>query len=248
MLRRGILVLEVLGFLPGAREQITQPSRQRRLGATRDLRQRIQPAPDLGRERPGVDPGALEDRLADAALLLEQRVYEVFGQELGIASRGGVVLCHLQRFPRLIGEPVQPHRKNLPPSRNVTTSFSQSTAPVEAPHRRRRRSCRLPHGIPIAYKTGAAHERPAPHRFHRAPDDRLIAQLATAGGARTPLARIANQVFVELAEELEGQGLSRKVTADMFGISLRSYQRKVQRLRESRTEQGHRSGRRCSTT
>jgi hypothetical protein len=66
----------------------------------------------------------------------------------------------------------------------------------------------------------------------------LIAQLATAGGARTPLARIANQVFVELAEELEGQGLSRKVTADMFGISLRSYQRKVQRLRESRTEQG----------
>jgi hypothetical protein len=66
----------------------------------------------------------------------------------------------------------------------------------------------------------------------------LIAQLATAGGARTPLARIANQVFVELAAELEGQGLSRKVTADMFGISLRSYQRKVHRLRESRTEQG----------
>jgi DNA-binding MarR family transcriptional regulator len=66
----------------------------------------------------------------------------------------------------------------------------------------------------------------------------LIAQLATAGGARTPLARIAAQVFVELAAELEAQGLSRKVTADMFGISLRSYQRKVQRLRESRTEQG----------
>jgi hypothetical protein len=66
----------------------------------------------------------------------------------------------------------------------------------------------------------------------------LIAQLATAGGARTPLARIANQVFYELATELEEQGLSRKVTADMFGISLRSYQRKVQRLRESRTEIG----------
>ena len=66
----------------------------------------------------------------------------------------------------------------------------------------------------------------------------LIAQLATAGGARTPLARIANQVFVELAAELEGHGLSRKVTADMFGISLRSYQRKVHRVRESRTEQG----------
>jgi hypothetical protein len=66
----------------------------------------------------------------------------------------------------------------------------------------------------------------------------LIAQLAIAGGARTPLASIANQVFVELATELEEQGLGRKVTADMFGISLRSYQRKVHRLRESRTDTG----------
>src|SRR5262245_41914435 len=66
----------------------------------------------------------------------------------------------------------------------------------------------------------------------------LIAQLATAGGARTPLAHVANQVFFDLAAELEAQGLSRKVTADMFAISLRSYQRKVHRVRESRTEHG----------
>jgi hypothetical protein len=66
----------------------------------------------------------------------------------------------------------------------------------------------------------------------------LIAQLATAGGARTPLARVAHQVFFDLAGELEAQGLSRQVTADMFGISLRSYQRKVHRVRESRTERG----------
>ena len=66
----------------------------------------------------------------------------------------------------------------------------------------------------------------------------LLAQLATSGGARTPLSHVADQVFVALAAELESQGLSRKVTADMFGISLRSYQRKVQRLRESRTEEG----------
>jgi hypothetical protein len=66
----------------------------------------------------------------------------------------------------------------------------------------------------------------------------LIAQLATAGGVRAPLAHIANQVFVELAGELERQGVNRKVTADMFGISLRSYQRKTQRLRESSTERG----------
>jgi hypothetical protein len=66
----------------------------------------------------------------------------------------------------------------------------------------------------------------------------LIAKLATAGGARAPLAHIANQVFVELASELESQGLSRKVTADMFGISLRSYRRKMQRMKESSTVRG----------
>ena len=31
----------------------------------------------------------------------------------------------------------------------------------------------------------------------------LIAQLATAGGVRAPVAHIANQVFVQLARELE---------------------------------------------
>ncbi len=66
----------------------------------------------------------------------------------------------------------------------------------------------------------------------------LIAQLATSGGARTPLAHLAHQVFVDLTAELEAQGLSRKVTADMFGISLRSYQRKLNRLHESRTDSG----------
>ncbi len=66
----------------------------------------------------------------------------------------------------------------------------------------------------------------------------LLAKLATAGGARAPLAHIASQVFVELASELERQGVSRKVTADMFGISLRAYQRKMQRLKESDTDRG----------
>lgn len=66
----------------------------------------------------------------------------------------------------------------------------------------------------------------------------LIAQLATSGGARAPLAHIANQVFSDLARELERQGLSRVVTADLFGISLRSYQRKMIRLRESSSDRG----------
>jgi hypothetical protein len=66
----------------------------------------------------------------------------------------------------------------------------------------------------------------------------LIAQLATSGGVRAPLAHIANQVFVELAHELEVQGISRKVSADMFGMALRAYIRKVRRLGEGKTDQG----------
>ncbi len=64
----------------------------------------------------------------------------------------------------------------------------------------------------------------------------LIAQLATSAGIRAPLAHIADQVFLELADEIEQQGVSRKVVADMFGLALRSYQKKVNRLRASVTD------------
>ena len=66
----------------------------------------------------------------------------------------------------------------------------------------------------------------------------LIAQLATSGGARAPLAQVATQVFLDLVRELERQGVSRKVSADMFGMGLRTYQRKIQRFTESSTERG----------
>jgi hypothetical protein len=66
----------------------------------------------------------------------------------------------------------------------------------------------------------------------------LVAELATSGGLRAPLAHVADQVFIELTRELEAQGLNQKVSADMFGMALRSYQRKVQRLGESSTERG----------
>src|SRR5213596_2331591 len=66
----------------------------------------------------------------------------------------------------------------------------------------------------------------------------LIAHLATSRGARAPLAQVANQVFIDLVRELERQGVSRKVSADMFGLGLRTYRRKIQRLSESSTERG----------
>ena len=66
----------------------------------------------------------------------------------------------------------------------------------------------------------------------------FIAQLATSGGVRAPLAQVANQVFLDLSTELHTQGVSKKVIADMFGMALRTYHRKVQSCRQSQTEVG----------
>lgn len=63
----------------------------------------------------------------------------------------------------------------------------------------------------------------------------LVAQLSTSSGIRAPLAHIADQVFLDLSQEIEAQGVGRKLVADMFGLALRSYQKKVQRLTESAT-------------
>jgi hypothetical protein len=66
----------------------------------------------------------------------------------------------------------------------------------------------------------------------------LIARLSTTAGERSPLSRVADQIFVGLVTELERQGVGKKVAADMFGLALRSYQLKVQRLQESASETG----------
>jgi hypothetical protein len=66
----------------------------------------------------------------------------------------------------------------------------------------------------------------------------LIAQLATAGGVRAPLAHMASQMFLELTRALHEQGVSRKVSADMFGMAFRAYLRKIQRLNESGSLRG----------
>jgi hypothetical protein len=63
----------------------------------------------------------------------------------------------------------------------------------------------------------------------------LIAQLSTSAGLRAPLSRIADRVFLELAGEIEAQGVGRRVAADMFGMALRTYQKRVQRLRQGQS-------------
>lgn len=67
----------------------------------------------------------------------------------------------------------------------------------------------------------------------------LIAQLSTASGIRAPLAHVADQVFLELAREIEVQGVRRQVVADMFGMALRSYQKKMRRLAGSVSDREH---------
>ncbi len=65
----------------------------------------------------------------------------------------------------------------------------------------------------------------------------LVAHLATSAGLRAPLGHIANSVFLELSSELSAQGVSRKVQADMFGMALRTYQSKIQRLSASQDDE-----------
>src|ERR1044071_8121554 len=66
----------------------------------------------------------------------------------------------------------------------------------------------------------------------------FAAQLATAGGARAPLASLANRIFLDLASELRHQGLTHSVIADMFGITLRTYHRRLRELEQSQSVEG----------
>jgi DNA-binding MarR family transcriptional regulator len=66
----------------------------------------------------------------------------------------------------------------------------------------------------------------------------LIAQLATQQGSRAPLTQVSDQLFLDLVRELEQLGVPRKVSGQMFGLGLRTYQRKIRRVSESSTDQG----------
>lgn len=66
----------------------------------------------------------------------------------------------------------------------------------------------------------------------------MIAQLSTTAGVRSPLSQVADQVFLQLSKELETQGVSRPVAADMFGMALRTYQKKIARVTESASALG----------
>ena len=66
----------------------------------------------------------------------------------------------------------------------------------------------------------------------------LIAHAATNGGARSPAVRVADQVFNQLAMELAAQGVAKHVIADMFGMALRTYHRKMRAISDSPSSSG----------
>jgi hypothetical protein len=66
----------------------------------------------------------------------------------------------------------------------------------------------------------------------------FIAQLATAGGVRAPLARVANECSWVSRASSRIRGVKKKVIADMFGMALRTYHRRVRELGRSRTDKG----------
>jgi predicted transcriptional regulator len=66
----------------------------------------------------------------------------------------------------------------------------------------------------------------------------LIAAMATGAGQRPSISHIADQVFTDLVKELKDLGLGSKVIADMFGMALRTYHKRVAQLSESQTAHG----------
>lgn len=67
---------------------------------------------------------------------------------------------------------------------------------------------------------------------------RLVARIATLDGNRAPLASVLDQAFVDLVDALQERGLSQKVIADMFGMSLRAFQGRLQRHGERGLQPG----------
>lgn len=63
----------------------------------------------------------------------------------------------------------------------------------------------------------------------------LIANLVRATGHRPQLERIAQQIFLELNDELRRQGVRASLLAGLFGMKLRTYHDRVRRARESVT-------------
>ena len=111
VLDRDEVVLEPLGFVLGLREQRREAPAEGRLGAARHLRQTRQALVEVADEVGCPGAGALDERTADAALLLEDGDQEVLRNELGIAALGREIDGGAQRFLALGGRAIHSHAR-----------------------------------------------------------------------------------------------------------------------------------------
>jgi hypothetical protein len=61
----------------------------------------------------------------------------------------------------------------------------------------------------------------------------LVATVATQGGSRHSLAEVPNRFHEALAEALDARNVPRKVAAEMFGVGLRTHQRRLKQAHEA---------------
>jgi len=87
--------------------------------------------------------------------------------------------------------------------------------------------------VAVSCSRARALESETPDRRHRSTDHCPVG--AAFDGEWRPLAAGAcsRSGLSQLASEIESQGVRRQVVADMFGMALRSYRKKTQRLTES---------------
>lgn len=68
---------------------------------------------------------------------------------------------------------------------------------------------------------------------------RLIARIITLTNARPNLAHLQEDFFYELSVHLQNYGVPRRVAADMFGLAMRSYLRRIKKYNDELSDREH---------
>jgi hypothetical protein len=109
VLDRDVVVLQLLGLVVRATDDLERPARHSRLGPTGDVRVGRQALGHGCPERRDVDPRLLQYRSRDAALLIQHCREQVLGLKLRVAAARGAADGFLESFSALRRHPVRAH-------------------------------------------------------------------------------------------------------------------------------------------
>ncbi len=116
MLGRQVLVLELLGFLLGAAEDLLGAAGEADLGGVAlDAGEAGELAGEVLLHAGGIGAHGLEQGAGGAVRLVEERDREVLGLQLGVGPVLGQRAGGLERFAGLLGHFVQLHGASPPP-------------------------------------------------------------------------------------------------------------------------------------